>query len=79
MPDEPSLESSSSESVTYQKDKRNAGKFNIAFGLIFLTWSTCDLISDFQGWSSYADFCFVLMAICFICYGVSQLKSMEKK
>lgn len=79
MSDQTPRDTSESDRSDYQKDRRNAGKFNIAFGLIFLTWSTCDLIAGFDGWFSYADICFVLMAIAFIIYGVSQMKAGEKK
>lgn len=79
MSDQTPRDTSESDRSDYQKDRRNAGKFNIAFGLIFLTWSTCDLVAGFDGWFSCADICFGLMAIAFIIYGVSQIKAGEKK
>ena len=58
-----------------RKETRGAGKFNVAIGLIFLAWTACDLMAGFNGWSSYADISFGLLAIAFIVYGTSQIKS----
>lgn len=56
-------------------EKRGAGKFNVAIGLIFLAWTACDLMAGFDGWSSYADISFGLLAIAFLVYGTSQIKA----
>ncbi len=58
-----------------QKENRNAGKFHLVLGLIFLAWTACDLMSGFEGWASYADISFGLLAIAFIVYGTSQIKA----
>lgn len=58
-----------------KNEKRSAGKFNVAIGLIFLAWTACDLMAGFDGWSSYADISFGLLAIAFLVYGTSQIKA----
>ena len=59
----------------FQEESRSAGKFNLAIGLIFLAWTACDLMAGFDGWSSYTDISFGLLAIVFIVYGASQIKA----
>ena len=61
--------------TSLKNEKRGAGKFNVAIGLIFLAWTACDLMAGFDGWSSYADISFGLLAIAFIVYGTSQIRA----
>ncbi len=66
---------SDNQQASLKNEKRRAGKFNVAIGLIFLAWTACDLMAGFHGWSSYADISFGLLAVAFLIYGTSQIRA----